>query len=206
MKPDLVVFVITLALTICNAQEPEVYSKEFQNALQYGAKSKLTLNVSVEKGSPVSNATARVYFNMGSAIGKTVTGETDESGVFATEGLCADYADFSLEKNGFYKSVGKYVFQSLDPERLKDGCWLPWYPTIPVLLREIRNPIPMYIMKVHGKFPNGETVGFDCEKGQFLAPYGEGENADFNITMEVEDYGYYRIRNTSKSIYCAQLY
>ena len=148
-----------------------------------GAEAKVTIEVADEIGRPVTNANARVFFRMssGSSEGKRATGVTNAEGKFMAEGRTTDSVFIEVEKNGYYATHQQYNAASRDPERLKDGRWLPWNPTIPVVLREIRNPIPMYVKRFEGRFPNEQIVGFDCEVGDFVAPHGLGETPDFLI-------------------------
>jgi len=80
----------------------------------------------------------------------------------------------------------------------------PWNPTINLCLKKIRNPIPMYAMKLsHGRLPEDLrlagidrekndfvetpaetlTVAWDLEKGDWVKPHGKGEIADFIFTI-----------------------
>lgn len=150
-----------------------------------GAEAKVTIEVTDETGRPVTNANTRVFFRMssGSSEGNRATGVTDSEGKFMAEGRTTDSVFVAVEKNGYYATHHQYNAANRDPERLKDGRWLPWNPTIPVVLREIRNPIPMYVKKFDGVLPNGTTAGFDCEIGDFTPPHGSGKTTDFTITL-----------------------
>jgi hypothetical protein len=46
-------------------------------------------------------------------------------------------------KPGFYKSNVTYWFFKNYFDCVKDGRWIPWNPTVEVVLKEIRNPIKM---------------------------------------------------------------
>ena len=140
------ILVVLLTTAECIAQEPQSYSKEFKTALHNGAMAKVTIEVYDGTGKPVTNANVRAFFRMssGSSEGSLVRGLTDKRGQFITENHTTDIVFLTVENEGCYTSRKQYCAQSLDPERLKDGRWLPWNPTIPVILREIRNPIPLY--------------------------------------------------------------
>ena len=82
----------------------------------------------------------------------------------------------------------------------------PWNPVVEIRLKAIRNPIPMYAKNLSQKrfpeevCPRGKdrkkgwlpmpadkgTVAFDLQKGDWVAPYGEGVVSDFvfNIVRE----------------------
>ena len=159
---------------------------EYQKALYYGAQAKGTLKVTHEDGTPIKNANVRAFFKFPRADkgGYTFNGLTDENGLFVVANKTAGAVYWRVEKESYYQSLAEIISaQGYDPERLKDGRWLPWNPTIPLVLRDIRNPIPMYVKRVDGKFPKNQVVGFDCEKGDFVAPHGHGEVADFTIQI-----------------------
>ncbi len=182
-----VMILTVLAHAVCMAQEPQSYTKDFRNALRHGARAKATIKVFDGAESPITNANVTVFFRMlsGPCAGDRIRGVTDDEGIFTAEGCTTDTVFIGVEKEGYYRSQTQYNAQSLDPSRLMDGRWLPWNPTIPVVLREIRNPVPMYVKRFRGVFPNGESVGFDCEVGDFVAPHGQGKIADFSILSHV---------------------
>ena len=84
----------------------------------------------------------------------------------------------------------------------------PWNPTIQLRLKQKRNPIPMYAMKLsdkrlpeefrvevfdreNGGYFEGPaetfTVAWDLEKGDWVKPHGTGETADFIFTIHREE-------------------
>ena len=82
---------------------------------------------------------------------------------------------------GFYPSQG---FES-QHTRQDAGRWERWGLTIPVVLRAIRNPVPMYARVVQGSLPAKEIwVGYDLERGQWVTPYGQGQRSDFEFRYE----------------------
>ncbi len=175
-----------LDCSACLGQAPESYSPEFKRALRHGAEAKVTVKVTDELGNPVTNANIKVFFRMssGKSDGERIRGTTDDNGVFTAEGRTTDTVFIGVEKSGCYISRAQYNAQSLDPARLKNGRWLPWNPTILVVLREIRNPVPMYVKIFDGELTNGATYGFDCMAGDFVEPHGRGNEADFMITCK----------------------
>jgi hypothetical protein len=186
-KHTLLTVLSLLACSACLGQDPESYSRDFKRALRRGADAKVTVKVSDETGQPVTNANVKVFFRMssGASEGDHIRGGTDNNGVFTAEGRTTDTVFIGVEKPGCYTSRAQYNAQSLDPARLKDDRWLPWNPAIPVVLREIRNPITMYVKRFEGKFPSGVPVGFDCEIGDLVEPHGQGKIADFTILSHV---------------------
>lgn len=161
----------------------DVYSEEYQNALRYGAKVKLTVSVSDSSANPVSNATVRVNFERSDGNQYKVEGKTDVLGMHTIEGTTRSSVGGSVNKDGYFRSVFRLPFAT-GQERIDGDRWLPWNPTIPVVLRDIRTPIPMYVKHFDGILPNGISCGFDCIAGDFVEPYGRGRESDFTITCK----------------------
>ncbi|MCL1920771.1 MAG: hypothetical protein FWG50_06790 [Kiritimatiellaeota bacterium] len=166
-------------------QEREELRKSYLLARD-GANVKLTFHVMDSKGQDVPNALVRACF----LKNDDRKGETDENGLFTTEGK-TDH-----EMIGFVKKEGHYdtrVVYSLDPEGqedVKNGKWVPWHRTVEVTLKEKRNPIPMYVKEARIFLPRkGEAFGYDFEKGDLVAPYGKGEQADLSFMCLFEERG-----------------
>lgn len=179
-----------LACAVGLGQEPESYSREFQRALRRGAKAKVTVKVADESGQPVTNANMKVYFRMssGKSDGERVRGSTDDNGVFSAEGRTTDIVFIGVEKSGYYTSRTQHNAQSLNPARLQDDRWLPWNPTIPVVLKRIQNPTSMILKFAHMRIPQfDEPLGFDLEKHDWVAPDGQGEVPDMLVKFETID-------------------
>ena len=203
-----------LAFAVCMAQEPKSYTKDYKNALRYGAKAKMTLRIVDEAGAPVSNAVATIQFNPPKATKYVILdGISDSNGVVVAEGLTTQTVPGKVAKDGYYDSWLR--FRSGNPEitdsggesskvyyesKVKDGRWLPWNPTIPVVLREIRNPIPMYVKWVDWvEIPVDTDVGFDCVIGDLVKPLGGGGHPDILLRISTENAGGRPKRLTLKS-------
>lgn len=177
----------------CFAESSEGLSFEYKVAIRDGAKAKVTVHVIDDNGLSLSNVNVRIYFRMtsGSSQGTVEQGKTNEDGTFCAEGRTTGFVFVSAEKENYYVSLTKYKASSLAPEKLHEGKWLPWNPTISVVLREIQNPVPMYVSVAAAKnnrwhmipFPANVEVGFDCKKNAFVAPYGNGEISDFVVRV-----------------------
>ena len=170
---------------------------DYKRAMRNGAKAKLTVHVVDDNGHSISNATCHVGFADIATIIEEDVGHSDANGLYVAEGIAKDEIGGWVEKKGYYRS--HFKFQKGDPpgmidyggdsseayyaSKVRNGRWLPWNPTIPVVLRDTRNPTPMFVKKFDGVLPNGTTVGFDCEVGDFTHPHGNGKIADFTITL-----------------------
>ncbi len=163
--------------------------KEVRNALINGAKAKVTIKVVDEDVKSVTNAVAGALVRMtyGENPGDTIEGVTDNNGLFTVEGKPTDIVSISLGKDGYYYGyyLGRNKFHASKEKKLDK--WLPWDVTNTVVLRKIKNPVPMYVGTYKCTIPLDTYVGFDCEKTDLLPPYGKGETADFNMMVKAPE-------------------
>jgi hypothetical protein len=162
-------------------------------AIQQGAMGKVTFHVCDSVGNPVRDSTVFVGFYLNDQRGNTVEGRTDENGYFTAEKLCSLDANCRITKNGYYRTNFRYYFHKAYTDCVRDGRWIPWNPTVEVVLKEIRKPIPMYVKAVKIFLPKKETpIGFDCLNADLVAPFGKGTQGDIIFTY----YSNYSASNT----------
>jgi len=149
-----------------------------------GAAAKITFHVTDSEGRNVSNASIRVGFVVTDVKRTHREGSTDENGIFIAEGKTAYEVGCAIEKNGYYNTFVAYNLNQQRGNNVTNGKWQPWNPTIKITLKEKRNPIPMYVRYIDCKIPKKELIEFDCEKGDWVQPHGEGEIGDFAIYYE----------------------
>lgn len=87
--------------------------------------------------------------------------------------------NYHAEKSGYYpvRSVGydRAIFQ-----RRVNGRWERWNPTVRLILKRIRNAIPMYAKHVQLKIAEfDKPMAYDLVAGDWVAPRGVGRVADF---------------------------
>lgn len=182
MKKVLVYLFVMLTMQFCFAQNPT--SKEYQNALRYGARAKITVKVVDENNCPVTNAEVSTFFRLssGRSIGKDIKQITNHEGLVQAEARTTDRIFIQVNKDGYYPSWAQYKAQSRDPKRLKDGRWLPWNPTINLILKQIMNPVYMDFQFSDVKIPQyDQPMGFDILKHDWVMPFGKGVVSDMVI-------------------------
>ncbi len=158
---------------------------------------KMTVKViDSETGKPVSNATVRTRF-----LVKSHWNEADEyleqKQQLKEKGFCILQGEDDsfghgggVTGNGYYKSSFKVPYTGKNKVLNR---WEPWNPMIEVKMRKIKNPVPM----VHKKIKSldisvwDKPIGFDLEKGDWVAPHGKGICSDFFVSM------YRRFKNPS---------
>jgi hypothetical protein len=157
---------------------------ELERAIKKGARAKVTLRVVDSTGIPVPNARVRLNFTFFDRENNYETGMTDAGGLFTAEKDCMSGCNWSIEKDGYYRTDGGHTFfTEINTTSVKNGRWLPWNPTLETVLKEKRNPIQMIVRSIISKMPiNNTPVGFDFEKGDWVAPYGNGSEPDMTLT------------------------
>ncbi len=131
----------------------------------------------------VSNAGARDRFE----------GVTDTNGVFVAKGSALIGVGVRARAEGYYETVTSIP---LDPgEGVEVGHW---DITIPVVLKRMRHPIPMYSRAVANPYISTfESVGkyrlhaisqYDLLNGQFVSPHGDGIVGDLRYNWNMVIY------------------
>ncbi len=186
MKKTSTVLSICIFLISNNFADGEEYTP-FEYAMRVGAMARLTTRVLTENDDVVTNIPIRHYYQISSYDSRSsvTNGYSDNNGLFTSEGLTTGYIYTTVETTNYYTSWNLFVASSRDPERLVNNKWLPWNPTNTIVLREIKNPIPMYVGTYSKTIPNGATLGFDLLRCSPMPPYGDGEIEDFTMTINV---------------------
>ena len=156
---------------------------------------KVTIKAVNEAGDPIVGGKVHMSFTVprsngwGSAdIFKN--GMTDENGIFTESSKCIGTMGFSVDKEGYYQSGAGYEFKATSGLIIKK--WGPWNPTITVVLKKKRNPVPMYDSwrETYKISLLDKPIGFDLEKNDWVSPYGIGIINDLIFTFRVVDRAY----------------
>jgi hypothetical protein len=166
---------------------------------QQGIPSAVKFRVSDDVDSPVTNVAVDGCFLDVSQSGARdrFNGSTDTNGHFLAKGeaLIGVYARFV--HNGYYSTTVRHM---LDLKPRKDGKgWeqTRWEVEIPVLLKRIRKPIPLYGKTVEyvemrkkskdkvGPYTLSSLVAYDLQKGEMLPPDGKGEVSDIGFEWKM---------------------
>ena len=158
---------------------------EVEKARRNGAEAKVTLRVIDSRGAPVPETDVQMaFFPQDSYEAAKITkGLTDKDGLFVVSGQTVDDISFSASKTNYYVTNRKFHFYWRGTDCVRDGRWQPWNPTLEVVLKEKRKPIPMYTKHIESKMPAQDVpIGYDFLKGDWVDPYGEGESTDITLT------------------------
>lgn len=152
---------------------------------------KVSLRVIDQEGNPVSDVKIRAGFWLGY---ENLSAYPNEEGIVTFTSPAVADAVFSNEQNyhPIHKPNGKdkyyptIIRKDFGNRRANviDGKWQPWNPTIEFVLKEKKNPIPMYANERQHDEPipsRNEWCGFDIVKNAWVNPYGAGEHADIEI-------------------------
>jgi hypothetical protein len=172
-----------VVVLLCCLWAPNVRaeSPEVGKARQYGARGEVTLRVVDSTGKPVEKAQVSVAFFPSDSYANADVREkqTDSNGLLRLEGSTVADMNYTITKDSYYKTTGKYWFYHRGEDCIQDGRWQPWNPTVTVVLKERRNPIAMYAKNFDVRIPVlDQPVGFDLQRGDWVAPHGQGTTAD----------------------------
>ncbi len=150
---------------------------------------KVTIRVVDEQNNPIPKADVRTGYYQLSGGHRVIEGESGANGVFIFSGNPAEHSIQALvSKNGYYQSEKRFsIAESVD------GYAVNTDTEVKFVLREMRDPVPMYAGRIKIPFPDpkGGRFGFDLLKRDWVAPYGSGSQVDIWITLNFE----YRDRN-----------
>ena len=166
-----------------------VNTPEMRRGVDRGLLGAITLRVVDSNGRPVQGA--EIYGGCWNydRNNPPATGLTDEKGEIHFERNCAGDFNFSITKDGFYKTRLRYWFFKNGYDCAKDGRWLPWNPTVEIVLKEKRNPVSMQRKdRLWLTFPKHQTVGFDVETGDLVEPFGKGKVSDLSFWFDSWQY------------------
>lgn len=158
-----------------------------------GEGSRITTKVTVieENGIPVEDAQVHIGYpshQPSTVQGESGRGTTNEDGEFSFTGAASWKVSVKASKEGHYDSL-----ESPDTRRADARGIAQLISEIDatLTLREIRNPVPMYVRRLQIRSPiTEEELGFDFFANDWVSPYGSGEAAHvyikFRGTMDPE--------------------
>ena len=164
----------------------ERHSEDVIKAEQDGALGAITLKVVDQTGHVVSNATVQGGFYHHGKSGYGFKKTVGANGLVELKNRCVGDMHFTIEKDGYYKTSYTYRFLKAWHDCAKNGRWIPWNPTVEVILKRKVNPVAMYAFDYTANYtviPKiGEPLGFDLMAGDWVAPNGTGKTPDFKVT------------------------
>lgn len=165
--------------------------------MQFGCADMPSINVFVkvqdEEQKPVQGADVRIAFR-GVEGGSVKSGLSDESGSIELSGRSNLEVVVTVAKNGYYQSE----LESMVHRRVNETKKFETFdPEFEIVLRDVRNPIPMKAKKVSTLIPTKNVpLGYDLMVGDWVDPHGEGVIPD--LIFEVS--GYFNSSNDTESL------
>ena len=169
----------------------DYYESDLYKARRYGALAKLTLRVADSTGNIVPDARVSITSYVPntdlnkSAVYFTNEGKTDAEGLFSSEMQTSEKISWSVEKNDYYTTTGRYfVDRGMPMKSVVNKRWFPWDQTIDVVLKKNRDSIKLEEKRNRIKFPANTDVGFDFFANDMTPPYGDGRESHviFNVS------------------------
>ena len=156
-----------------------------------GAKAKEILRIVDHEGIPVINARIYGSFWPGDNGKKyiLIDGLTNTDGEFVAEGVSKWKLTYQVSKAGYYMSSGTIDYlASTNSPAIVNGKWQPYGMTRNIILKKIKNPVPLVHSKSsHSKSPGlGEWYGYDIERRQWVRPFGDGVHPDMLIKISID--------------------
>lgn len=148
----------------------------------------LRLIVVDDDGTPVENADIAIGFIPRSGNGPLVRAMTNTDGMVRKKGFSIQPIRYWVTKKGFYPS------SSEAPNHIQNTTSYPGGPIgwtfdesidSKVILREIRDPVPMYASRIRMGFSESKgTFAFDLMARDWLPPYGNGRTTDILVHVD----------------------
>ena len=109
--------------------------------------------------------------------------QTDSNGLAVLTGKTRGHIAWGVESSGYYTSYARPI----DFFRREGGHWLPWNQTNTTVVKQIKNPIPMYAKLCQLGLPEfDKEIGFDFTAGDWVEPHGKGQHLDIFFRGELE--------------------
>lgn len=132
-----------------------------------------------ESSKPVEGAEVTGTF-LGVTDFSTDDARTDSKGTAAVAGNSFFPVGIVARKIGYYPSGAK-----INTKEVVDGKEHFSDRKVIIVLKEKRNPIPLYAKRYSGEIPVAkEWIGFDMEAGDWVAPYGKGGRSDIHFWFQ----------------------
>lgn len=166
------------------------------------------VNVHDEDGNPVTNAVAEIKtlkrltgVNVKPSDYRRIKAQSDTNGVVVVKfDLVSTDFRYWLTADGYYPLPFHEVCYRMKKDHLLHVELAEHEKEETVVMRKIKNPIPMYRYRINGSkyLPreNGD-YGFDMKAGDWVAPLGKGEVADFYIRKNYDE----KARSTKSALF-----
>ncbi len=149
---------------------------------------KIKCKVINENGKPIENVEISSYnfFTLDMIKTKKEIAYTNSNskGICFLSGRNRGYGGVRVVKDGFYTGNQRYDFKN---KRTIDKLrWEPYPANVTITLRKKKNPVAMFAKRTTWiDIPVFEKpVGYDLEKGNWVAPHGKGGVSDFIIKYQ----------------------
>ena len=156
---------------------------------------KITLHVVNQDGQPVSDTEIEAGFWLNSNDSQAFRKRPNKEGYVSFESPVIGEAvvgnvllrdeDDSGVTNKYYRTNVRVKYVGSKRNSIK-GKWQPWNPTIEMVLKEKKNPIPMYATDAQNELilPRSNAwCGFDMEVNDWVKPDGKGRHADVEFFL-----------------------
>lgn len=155
------------------------FSLAFTNLAACSEEVKVDVTVRDGDGEPVEGAQLKVWYrHYRQDEDHTKEALTDASGKASLSGSASLRVRVDVSKEGYYPTIYKQA---------NGNALYGKHHDLQVVLKEVRNPIPLYARKTKLIAPVlGVDLGYDLSRGDWVAPHGKGEAVDVLFKVEHE--------------------
>ncbi|MFQ3270215.1 MAG: hypothetical protein ACI9A1_000529 [Lentimonas sp.] len=141
-----------------------------------------------ELGDPIEDADLTAGFPGFQGKGIVKNAVTDLNGFGSVKGHAHFGVNLLINKDGYYESKFWKIYVSEDPD---SGELTPRTRSFDVTLRRTINPRGLIAKRKEFEIPvKGDWVGYDFEQGDWVEPYGQGQEGDLLVRYENKFLGY----------------
>ena len=150
---------------------------------------RVTLEVVDEEGRPVPNARAGCSYPgvEPQDLPDEKDRRTNEQGIYSETAYSVGIISGGAGKEGYYSTGFRFTHGEDAPRGVTLGRRWPDV-TKRIMIRPIGNPVPMYVYRFSRAIPKeGEEIGFDFLKADWVTPHGKGEKTDVLVKIITYD-------------------
>jgi len=187
--------ILCQSLPLFGQEKPDRFPEP--GAREENYRMRVTARVVDEAGKPMAGVSVRIgIHNVNDFIDEynDFRGKTDEEGKFSAEAIGRALAKIEVKEEGYYPSLKTVTcYEGRAEDIRKTGKYLPWDPTIDVMIKKIGKPIPMIVRLASGGADSWlkpradqleKKLGWDLVVGDWVAPEGKGTMADLILRFE----------------------
>ncbi|MBR5026947.1 MAG: hypothetical protein IKX48_17915 [Victivallales bacterium] len=156
-------------------------------ALNRGAESMTTIRVVDDNGNRIPDVEIVACYQLHDFVKDTISKMTDNNGEAVFSSGKGSFVTFRISKAGYHSSLYDYNLFEPGSHCVEQGRWLPWNPTLVMMIKKRMEPCKPIVVKKLVTFPLDEPIAFDFRHGDLLPPYGAGKETNAVFVASGDD-------------------